>query len=464
MKMIGGFGPPSLVRTLTLRLVLTTLIAMLLQATLVTWREYLNETDFLNSYVRREANKLARLIGNAPDSLDRSDNSNRPGQYIGANASSYAFRIVDENGNVQNAHNVVLLDTISAWTDKPSLRQDFWVRKFKSTERMFVAGGLKVRRGDSDIWIELATSGDPDNTYLSVIAADVLDDIAMPILPISILGLLVTVVSVRRSFQPLMSAAKRADAISVRDLGERIDISQLPSEASQFASAINRLIDRVSHMVGAQRLFIARAAHELRTPLSIMMLELGHLKDPASKGLETDVRAMSKIVDQLLLLARLEAAPKTGMAPVDVATVVRELVSRMLVWAEKDGHKLSFVANGDRPVIGDETSIREAARNLIENAVKHTPAGTEIRVEVTSDASIVVEDSGPGLGSLTAEELQLPFRKGSTTTDGAGLGLAIVRQAAELHGAKLDIGSSRLGGARFTLQFPRLRRPLVAAA
>lgn len=444
----------SLARTLTVRLVLTTLTVLVLQAALVSLREFVAETDFHNSYIRREANRLARMV-DIDAEPDGNIEDRRPGHYIGPHASAYAFRIVDADGRVFDAHNVALLDAISAWTSTPSHRQDFWIRKFNTNVRMHIAGGLKVRRGTADLWVELATSGDPAGTYLSTVASDIFDDLTMPFLPLMVLGVLVTLLTVRRAFRPLIAAANRADAIAVKELGDRFDVTTLPAEASQFASAINRLLDRVADLISAQRLFIARAAHELRTPLSIMMLELGHLKDPSSKRLEADVKAMSQIVDQLLVLAKLETAPKTGMTSVDVSTVVRELVVRMLGWAEKDGHTLSFHSGREAPIHADETSLREAVRNLIENAVKHTPPGTKIRVEVLSDASIVVEDAGPGLGTLTPDEMQLPFRKGSTTSDGAGLGLAIVRQAAELHGGQLEIGSSQLGGARFAFLFPK---------
>lgn len=453
----AGRKPRSLARTLTLRLAMTTVAIMVLQAILVTWREYVNETDFLNSYIRREASRLAPLGLDRPSLEPDATRLQPPRQYVGPNASLYAFRIIGENGALLASHNTRLIDAIAAWTDKPSLRQDFWVRKFSATERMHIAGGVKHQRDGQSIWIELATSGDPDKTYLMTIAGDILEDIAMPILPLGLLALLVALFSVRRSFRPLVTAAQHADAISVQELGERINIENLPAEASQFASAVNRLLDRVNGLVSTQREFIARAAHELRTPLSIVMLELGNLKDPSSKRLEADVKSMSGIVDQLLLLARLEATPKTDMRPVDVTTVVRELVSRMLVWIEKDGHRVKFVSSRTASITGDEISIREAVRNLIENAVKHTPPGTEISVEVMSDGSIVVEDSGPGVSGISPEELQQPFRKGTTNGDGAGLGLAIVRQAAELHGGRVEIGASRLGGARFALQFPEFR-------
>lgn len=451
---------PGLARTLTVRLVLTTVLVMLLQAGIVSVRDYIGETDFLNGYVKLEARRLAREYA-ASDS--RGQRTMGP-PYSGPNDSAYAYRILDAEGQVVSSHNIALLAPLSPWTRKPSLSGDFWLRKLDAQQRMHVAGGLRVKLPAQDLWVEFATFGDPENTYLRTIAWDVLNDIWVPMLPLVLLSLFVTTISVRRSLRALVSAATRADEISALERGERLDIGQLPAEASHFASAINRLLDRVADLVSAQRHFIARAAHELRTPLSIMMLELGHLKDPSAKRLEADVREMSGIVDQLLALARMNAAEKPKMTPVDISTVVRELVGRMMAWAEKDGHSLTFEAHRTEPVIGDETSIRDATRNLIENAVKHTPAGTQIRIEVAQDGTIIVEDSGPGIGSHSPEELQLPFRKGSTKGEGAGLGLAIVRQAAELHGGRLSIEPSQLGGTRFAISFPSPVGQIAVAA
>lgn len=102
---------------------------------------------------------------------------------------------------------------------------------------------------------------------------------------------------------------------------------------------------------------------------------------------------------------------------------------------------------------GDPVAVREALVNLVENAVKHTPAGTAIRVIAGPGRLATVEDGGPGLSPGRTEDLFRPFRKGTGTTGGVGLGLAIVRQAVELHGGSIKVGESSLGGAMFCVQF-----------
>jgi len=444
---------PGLVWSLTARLAITTLVVMLLQAGIVSVRDYIGETDFLSTYVKREALAVARAVNDQKTAGPKAP-LRLPAQYVGPNSDAYSFRVVEANGRVIAQHNGDRIASVADWNDRSSQLQDFWVRKLAADERMHVTGGLKIRQPSGVLWVEVATFGDPAGTYLSTLVLDVLHDVWAPALPLVMLSLLVVAVSVRHSLRPLVEAASRADQISVLERGERLDVTKLPAEASHFASAINRLLDRVADLVAAQRLFIARAAHELRTPLSIMMLEIAHLKEQDSKRFEADLADMSGIVERLLSLSRLQTLAAPPLHPVDVATLAREIIARMLPWAQKDGHDISFVSHYDGVLLGDEMSLREAIRNLLENAVRHTPPGTRVCVEIADDGSIVVEDSGPGLGPHSLEELQQPFRKGSESSSGAGLGLAIVRQATELHGGQLDVGKSALGGAHFVLRLP----------
>jgi signal transduction histidine kinase len=272
--------------------------------------------------------------------------------------------------------------------------------------------------------------------------------------PLVALTLGVATLSVRRCLSSLEHAAAQADTMSPLDESTRLDVSVMPREAASLAIAINRLLDRVSDLIKSQRLFIAMAAHELRTPLAIIMLELGRSSDPNIRRLEDDVRTMSVSVDRLLALARLQGTETLEVADLDVGLVASEVVDRLQNWAAQSQHRLLLRVCEPTEYSGDASAIREALRNLVENAVRHTPPGTEVQVTAGPAGLITVEDGGPGLASETSRELLQPFKKGRASGEGAGLGLAIVRQAVDLHRGNLEIGRSSLGGAKFTLTFP----------
>jgi signal transduction histidine kinase len=275
----------------------------------------------------------------------------------------------------------------------------------------------------------------------------------MPMIPLVVLTLGVAVLSVRWSLAGLVRAASQAEEISPLDRDKRFDISGMPREAAVFAIAINELLDRVGNLVRAHRMLVARAAHELRTPLAVMTLELGR-KEPRTSRLEADVRAMSDTVDRLLTLARLESIETPGTTELDVGQIAAEMVDRLKDWASRTGHHVSLKICEPALVAGDAAAIREALRNLVENAIRHTPSGTEIQVTVGPGGSIVVEDNGPGFGTQEIPELLQPFKKGRDSGEGAGLGLAIVKQAVDLHHGHIEVGRSSTGGARFSLTFP----------
>lgn len=452
MKAAAG-ERPSLVRTITVRLALASLVAILLQITIVVARAYLDEDDLNRSYVTREAHRLARII-RAGSLHQRLRLASVPAHYTGPSAHAYAFRALREDGSLIAERNSSILADLSPWKAHPSRTQDLWLLDLDTTQKLYVAGGLRQKILGQDVWIEIATQGDPERVYLGIVAAEVLDDVWVPMMPLVALMLGVAVVSIRRSLRGLVHAAAEAEHISPLDTTRRFDISDMPREAAILAAAINGLLDRVGTLVKAQRLFIARAAHELRTPLAVIMLELGRTEDARVRRLEDDVRGMGETVDRLLTLARLESIEGPDTADIDIGRLAFDTMERLEAWAESHGQTVQLHVHEPAHVSGDVMAIREAIRNLVDNAVKHTPQGTRIDVTVGPGGRIIVEDSGPGLDPEQVSDLLQPFKKGSDAGEGAGLGLAIVRQAVELHQGSLTVETAAGGGARFILQFP----------
>jgi signal transduction histidine kinase len=444
---------PSLVRTITLRLAITSLLALLLQLVIVVARTYLDEDDLNRSYVTREARTLLRGVHYGAKGLQLK-RSSIPSHYLGAQSGAYAFRIMGDDGKTIAERNGSTLAEISPWPERPSRTQDLWLLDLDLDRKLYVAGGLRQKIAGRDVWVEVATRGDPEREYLGIVAAEVLDDVWMPMIPLVVLTLGVAVISVRRSLAGLVRAATQAEGMSPLDRSKRFDISGMPREAAIFAMAINSLLDRVGNLVQAHRMLVARAAHELRTPLSVMTLELGR-KEPRVERLEADVRAMSDTVDRLLTLARLESIEAPETRDLDVGQIASEMVDHLKDWASKTNHRVSLKVCDPACVSGDAAAIREALRNLIENAIRHTPSGTEIQVTVGPAGSIVVEDNGPGFATHEISELLQPFKKGRDSGEGAGLGLAIVKQAIDLHHGRIEVGRSSAGGAKFSLTFPQ---------
>jgi signal transduction histidine kinase len=457
---VEAVARPSLVRIITVRLALASLLAIILQLTIVVVSTYLIEDDLNRSYVTRQAHAL--LAGLRTHSNDVVLKESRvPRQYVGKHANFYAFRILGENGHVFAQHNGERIAELSPWQDKASRTQDLWLLDLEAAKKLYVAGGVRYKLGDRYVWIEVATFGDPASTYLGIVAAEVVEDVWLPMVPLVILTLGVATLSVRRSLSALVRAAAQAETISPLDKSSRLDVSEMPREAASLVTAINGLLDRVGELVKSQRLFIARAAHELRTPLAVIMLELGRIDDPRVRRLEQDVRSMSESVDHLLALARLESAETIEVTDLDMGLVASDVVDRFQDWAAQTQHRLVLRVCEPAQFAGDASAIREALRNLVENAVRHTPPGTEVQITVGPAGSILVEDNGPGLVGEASSELVQPFKKGRESSDGAGLGLAIVRQAVELHRGKLEIGQSSRGGAKFTVTLPDQTRAIA---
>lgn len=439
----------SLVATITWRLALVSAVIVALQVLLVTALTLRDPDELSELYVTLEAELLREGVSHTPSGF-HFELPAGAGYYAGDTASAYAYRLRAASGEVIAESNATLLADVSPWSSPPIRGPDLWLRAI-GAEQLHIAGGERQDVDGNDVFIEVATSGDPAGTYWRSVAHEVVEDVLTPTLPLIALLLAVSILTVRWSLQPLVDAAQTAEAMTEPAGGERFDLAAMPKEAASFALAINHLLERIGAIIEAQKHFIARAAHELRTPLAIILLELGKIADTRARRVEKDVEAMSASVDRLLALARLKALHEPQRHRVDLIALAEDVVGQMRPWATEHGHTLSLVTPAtDCIVSSDYWALREALRNLVENAVKHTPVGTQVSVTLTLDLCLAVEDNGPGIAAGTADVLS--SRRHGDSGAGSGLGLSIVQQAMDLTGGTLEIGRSNRGGARFAMR------------
>lgn len=242
----------------------------------------------------------------------------------------------------------------------------------------------------------------------------------------------------------------------------------LPREVQPLVRELNALFRRVDAAFASQRHFVADAAHELRSPLAALKLQAQGLRDlPPGAGQDLALRRLDEgieraitLLSQLLQLARAESdgAPRQGR--VDLQEVCRDVIGEVLPQAHRKGVDLGVQTPDEAAAVqGDAESLRMLVRNLVDNAVKFTPAGGRVDVSLLhQDAAIVlrVEDSGPGIPATDRERVFDRFyRSADQDTPGSGLGLAIVTAVARRHGAEVRLGrSDRLGGLQADVFLP----------
>src|SRR5262245_57359917 len=428
---------------------------LMILSALICGFNYLDYDHLYVDHLAHEARSLLDGVRAGPDGL-LFDLPKSLDHYNGKYRNAYGFRVLDKTGHVIAERRSALIEAASPWSPNSTITTDLWFMRLPGGGAFspHFTGGKRLEVDGTEVLFEMVTLGDPAGIRWWAVLHETAWDVWLPMLPFVILLPLVSVLTVRRALEPLSRAAEQAEAINPRDPTQRLDLIGLPHETVSFASAINRLMERVGALVHSEKVFVASAAHELRTPLAVMLLELEKIDHPLDPRLEADLRGIAECVNRLVLLARLETLQPPEMKELDLATLAGEAVERLRPWAAVHNHKIDIRMKKPSRLRGDPVAVREALQNLIENAVKHTPAGPSICVTVGPDRTVTVEDSGPGLANEAPDQLFQPFRKGNSASAGSGLGLTIVRQAVELHRGSIQVGrSSSLGGAMFRLSF-----------
>ena len=254
--------------------------------------------------------------------------------------------------------------------------------------------------------------------------------------------------SLRFSLRPLRRVSLAATEISLKSLNERLQTDRVPIEISPLIENFNVALDRIERGFRIQQDFLAKAAHELKTPLALIRAEvdLMEISDDARKSLLAPIEHLSRHVQQLLLLAEASEPLSYQFADVDVHEVVADAHAFLQKIADEAGVHLTRAAGAHKVIWrADHGSLFTLLKNLIENAIQHAPPGTEIRTTI-SQGCIQIRDWGPG---LAPEQLQLMFtrfwRGKHRRDEGAGLGLAICKEISVAHGWSLSAHNRQPG-------------------
>jgi two-component system OmpR family sensor kinase/two-component system sensor histidine kinase QseC len=266
----------------------------------------------------------------------------------------------------------------------------------------------------------------------------------------------------------LLPLRRLAREVGKRDAGslERVSEAGLPSEIAPVVKALNSLLGRLQRAFASQRAFVADAAHELRSPLTALKLQLRLLArapDEAARKealgkLHEGIDRATHLIEQLLTAAQTDPNDRIPeRQPVDLAELMRQAIADVFVMAQARRIGIELNAPEKLMLDADPASLRILARNLLDNAVRYTPEGGSVQASLeqhTGRVELAIEDSGPGIPANDRPRVFDRFyRRNVSEQTGSGLGLAIVLNVAQQHGARVELGDSRLGGLKVSVVF-----------
>jgi two-component system OmpR family sensor kinase len=282
---------------------------------------------------------------------------------------------------------------------------------------------------------------------------------------------------IRVGLRPLVAVEETAEKIAAGDLSARLPDAKPDTEVGRLVTSLNAMLSRIEESFAARtasenklRRFVADASHELRTPLTAIrgFAELhrqGAVKGEAATSelvgrIENESVRMGALVEDLLMLARLDQSRDLANAPVDLTDLVTEAVESAR--AAGPEHPITLALPEEAFVLGDARKIHQVVANLLANARIHTPAGTPIKVSIASNddgTTISITDSGPGLSQEDQARIFERFYRADPSRnrakeEGSGLGLSIVDAVMQAHGGKVGVSSTLGKGATFTVFFP----------
>ncbi len=357
--------------------------------------------------------------------------------------------------------------------EQHDIRWDEW----RNEERLFVAAPILKEEGELEGIVQLSIPMKPlyadiRHTWIRLLGAGGV------ILAVTVL---VSILLARQVAGPIRNLTTVTEAVAAGNLDQQVKPAG-PDELARLGNAFNRMAEQVREMLARQQAFVANAAHELRSPLTSIRLRIEmlqeHIEDKPQlarrylRQLASEVEHLQRVVEHLLMLSRLDDARELPRAELDLAPLLYELADEMGPLAQAaDLRLLVEVPPHLPPVAAHADAINMALRNLLDNAIKYTPAGGRIVLRATAEAGpengtsaqeviIQVSDTGPG---IPPEHLSRIFDRFYRVNEarsrwqrGAGLGLSLVRSIVEAHGGRVEVKSQVGRGTTFTVHLPTI--------
>jgi signal transduction histidine kinase len=370
----------------------------------------------------------------------------------------YSYAVIDAGGHVLFSS----LKDNAALFPADTRSQDVEFLQQRLGDATVSGASVKKVVGNKTVWIQAGEDLANRDVLTDDIVADFYRNVGWITLPILLVLLIADIAIFRRALLPLRQASEIASEIGPTRTDVRLPTGEIPREVRPLVTAVNSALDRLEEGFRIQRDFTADAAHELRTPLSILRTRLDLLEDKKTvHALQQDVESMAHIISQLLDIAELDAFVIDPLEKADLRSVTSEIAQFVAPLALAQGKEIAL-SGATEPVWvrGNPEMLGRAIRNLSENAINHTAAGTTVEFVVDDSGTVSVLDQGPGIAE---EERNLIFqrfwRHDRNKPGSTGLGLSIVQRIAELHSAVITVENRKPNGACFSLKFT----PLAAA-
>ncbi|MGA7328796.1 MAG: ATP-binding protein [Rhodomicrobium sp.] len=364
----------------------------------------------------------------------------------------YAYSIVDGSGkalfsSLQNRGAVFPRQALAEYPLYPGREQG----------KLALSGAsIPVKAGAETLWVQVAQDLQHRDVLIDDIVREFFTRVGWITIPILLFLLIIDVSIFRRALSPLLKASKMAEKIGPHRPDVRLPLDKMPSEVQPLVQTINQALDRLERGFRVQRDFTADAAHELRTPLSILQARIDTMADKeTAKDLSRDIARMKRIVSQLLDIAELEAFTVGVEEVADLKAVCHDVAEFVAPLAVAEGKHILLDAP-EAPIVirGNAEVLFRAVRNVAENGIRHTPKGTTVTIAVDADGTVAISDQGPGIAPAERPLIfQRFWRKDRSGLNGSGLGLSIVERIMEAHKADIEVKNRTPSGCAFFLKF-----------